>query len=133
MSNTITATRPDTVTKTITAFGNLNPADYNEAYLLGAYWKAPFLSLNSSPKFRLFQGNEDSWALSVRKLQSVNYFKAGVNSFSFSHSSGFGEFVEKPGIPLAMSTRPPPFWSRSPTLGAGSTPTPSSSSSTMFR
>jgi hypothetical protein len=100
-------TKAATVTRTITLPASLVVSDYDEAYLIGAYWKNPYLSLNFLPQFRVFPAASEEWALLVRKLPDVTYFQAGLNNFQYGHVSGFGEFVEKPGplMILKQATR----------------------------
>ncbi|MCB0064704.1 MAG: hypothetical protein KDE19_21420, partial [Caldilineaceae bacterium] len=88
--------KPLTITRSIQLPNTLNVADFQEGYFLGAYWQNPNIAINSGTKFKAFSGGEDSWALSVRKI-SPTLLHSGKNNLVYTYSSGFGQFVEKPG------------------------------------
>lgn len=116
--------KPLTVTRTLQLPGALVLADYQEAYFLGAYWQNPNVAINGGTKFKAFSSGEDSWALSVRKI-SPTLLRTGSNNLIYTYSSGYGQFIEKPGgmIVLKQTTRAtdnsaPVITSRSPAANA---------------
>nr|HMN27001.1 InlB B-repeat-containing protein [Caldilineaceae bacterium] len=114
--------KPTSVSRTL----NLSsiPANYQEAYLIGSYWENPNISINNVVTFTAFTTATDKWALSVRSFNPT-VLAAGANTIRYTHVSGFGEFVEKPG-PLillkqttkAADTTPPNVTGRTPGPGA---------------
>ena len=81
------------------------------AYILGHYWQNPLIALNGNPSFAAFVPKSDFWVLSTQSVP-VNQLRAGANVIEYSHNSGWGEFIEKPG-PMIVLVR-----------GGGGGPTP---------
>ena len=81
------------------------PADvltYNEAYLLGSYWKNPFFRFNTSTtKTRAFDSGESDWKISMRQI-SVGQLVPGTNLISYEYNGGYGQFIEKPGPMIVL-------------------------------
>ncbi len=110
---------PFVITRTITLPASLS--GYNQAYMIGAYWQNPRISLNGNTKFSAFNSGQDVWQLSIRSL-NMNHLQGASNQIEYFYSSGWGQFVEKPGPMIVLrevaSTPPTP------------TPTPSGPTST---
>ena len=83
--------RPDILTRQINLPDDIS--DVSAAYIIGAYWRRPFISINSHPQFEAFLQGEDDWALSIKEIP-VSYLRPGSNTIEYIHNSGFGEFIE---------------------------------------
>lgn len=99
---------PKRVTRTINLPSDLG--NVSAAYIIGAYWNNPFLSINGKPTFTAFDKGSyyGYWDLSIRPVP-VEYLKPGVNQIEYSYNSkggSWGHFVEKPG-PMIILVRNP--------------------------
>jgi hypothetical protein len=79
------------------------------AYLLGHYLNSPAISINSSKEFRV-QIPKDApwgapWTLDVSPVD-VSTLKPGINTITYRHVEGWGEFIERPG-PMIVLHYPP--------------------------
>ena len=83
--------RPDSVTYNFTMPPTI--ADFNLAYLVGAYWRNPNFAINLNNMGTV--GSPD-WALGVKAFNK-NTLLAGTNKIAYLYTSGTGQFIEKPG------------------------------------
>lgn len=83
---------PDTATRELTI--SATPNQFNTAYIIGAYWMNPTITVNNNPAYYAFGG--DVWTLSIQ-AQPATWFQQGVNTFTYGWTGGFGQFAEKPG------------------------------------
>ena len=101
--------RPDSVSYDFIMPSNV-ATYFSQAYLVGAYWRNPYSSINGTPPSLV--GAAD-WALGVKSFNK-NALLPGLNRITYSYTgSGPGHFVEKPG---------PMFVLRRTTAGPDSTP-----------
>jgi uncharacterized repeat protein (TIGR02543 family) len=115
-------TYPDIVTRFIDLPDDLS--DVSQAYVIGAYWRNPYVSVNDNPQFTAFVSGEDSWALSIREIP-LSYLQPGSNEIEYAYNSGFGEFIEEPGPMIVLRrTPPPPTPDESPPFTYGHNPAP---------
>jgi regulation of enolase protein 1 (concanavalin A-like superfamily) len=96
-------TEPTVITRTIHLPADLS--DVTGAYLTGAFWRNPFITINpanGNAPFAAFATGEDSWALSIRQIP-VNQLVPGANVIQYTYlGTGFGEFIEKPGPMITL-------------------------------
>ncbi len=98
---------PDTVTRTVDLPADLS--DVTAAYLIGAYWRNPYIALNGSTPFPAFHSDEDSWELSLRAIPVASLLP-GPNVIEYRYEgSGFGEFIEEPGPMIVLVHAGPPY------------------------
>ena len=84
--------RPDMVEYSFTMPGSVT--SFTQAYLVGAYWRNPNFSINSSNPSTVAAGD---WSLGI-KLFSKNYLVVGTNKIAYLYSgNGQGHFIERPG------------------------------------
>lgn len=113
--------RPDTAEYRFTMPSNVN--SFNNAYLLGHYWRQPRFAINDgSPAY--VNGAPDAWMLQIRSINS-SLFKVGSNRIVFSWVSGSGNFIEHPGPMFVLrktaaspDTTPPFVSGQNPAPGA---------------
>jgi uncharacterized repeat protein (TIGR02543 family) len=94
---------PSTYTTTVMLPDSLAP--YNKAYVIGAFWNNPRLRFNNANETtRAFDSGQDTWRLSIRDCANltcsvglISRLKGGSNVVEYTHVTGFGEFIEKPG------------------------------------
>jgi hypothetical protein len=101
-------TYPDIVTRTITLPSDLSK--YTQAYLIGAYWQNPYISINGNAQFKAFTSGEDVWALSIRPL-NLAQLKGGQNKIEYRYNPNqisFGQFIERPGPMIVLRSAPSP-------------------------
>lgn len=116
-------TRPLTTTRYIELPPDVQ--SYDQAYIIGSYWKNPYIKINQLTRFRAFSSSEDEWALSMRSF-SVAGLTPGQNTIVYEYSGGYGQFIEKPGPMLVLrrtkapgaDTTPPWLHHLSPAAGA---------------
>ena len=120
-------TKPDLVTRFIDLPPDVDT--YDEAYMIGSYWKNPYIALNENDDFRAFTNGEDDWTLSVREI-SLSHLQAGRNKIEYIHKEtqgNWGEFIEKPGPMIVLKrtqstgedTTPP--WAHAPSPAENAT------------
>lgn len=87
---------------------------FTNAFLVGAYWRNPYFSINgSNPSYANPNPPDDHWKLGVKTFNK-SYLVPNLNRITYSYSgSGPGNFVERPG---------PMFVLRRSTGGADNTP-----------
>ncbi|MCB9140443.1 MAG: hypothetical protein H6642_19085, partial [Caldilineaceae bacterium] len=90
---------PDIVERFIDLPPDVNT--YNEAYILGSFWRTPRIALNNGSSFRAFETGEDDWALSIRSI-NVGDLQPGQNKITYSYTGGFGQFIESPGPMIVL-------------------------------
>ncbi|MCB0110083.1 MAG: hypothetical protein KDE53_29375, partial [Caldilineaceae bacterium] len=115
---------PDTYATTVSL--GANPADFDTAYLIGAFWQNPNISLNGNRTLKAFEDGEDDWALSIRTV-TLNWLQSNNNTITYSYTRGFGQFIEKPGPTIVLKqntvvndTTPPQLSAVSPAADASS-------------
>lgn len=116
--------RPDSVNYTFPLPADINLGNYQEALLLGMYWKVPKYSLNSTAQSSVRQGG-DAWTLGIRSL-NMSSLLPGNNVLTYYWSGGTGQFIEHPGPMIVLRGHPtnnpdttaPYVISRSPAAGA---------------
>lgn len=70
------------------------PAQFANAYLVGAYWRSPKFSINSNSDI---SANSPDWSLGIAKFNKA-FLLPGNNRVTFKwNGSGTGNFIEKPG------------------------------------
>jgi len=84
--------RPDFVAYNFTMPDTI-ATQFTNAYLIGAYWKNPNFTINTSSPSTV--GSPD-WALGVKSFNK-NFLVPGSNKITFLYTNGEGNFVEKPG------------------------------------
>lgn len=111
---------PDTATRELTI--DENPGAFNTAYVIGAYWMEPTISVNDNAPYFAFDG-DDVWTLSI-KAKPISWFKQDVNTFTYGWTGGFGQFAERPGPMVVLKqTSGSATDSSAPTI-AGQDPAP---------
>ncbi len=85
-------------------------SDFDTAYLIGAYWNNPRISINNGPVHNAFPNasplNAGEWFLSVLEI-NVNEFHGGTNTVKFINRNAWGEFIEKPGPMIVLKRLAP--------------------------
>lgn len=93
---------PETVTRTLTLPSDIG--NYQRAYVLHSFWRTPTFSINGGasmyPNFR----NSDSWQMAINTFNSSS-LQPGENAFRYDYTSGFGQFIEKPGPMVAVKRK----------------------------
>ena len=87
--------------------------------------KTPKYLINDHSQFFAFGEGQDSWTV-ANKTVPISHLKVGQNKITYYHTSGFGEFVEKPGpmivlkrtSPVGADTRAPLVHRQNPLPGA---------------
>jgi len=97
---------PDTAVRHVDLPDDIS--NFNEAYIVGAYWRNPYISINSNPQFNAFVSGEDEWGLSVREIP-FSFLRPGRNKIEYLHNTGFGEFIEEPGPMIVLRWTQPAF------------------------
>lgn len=93
--------RPDIVSYTFPLPDDIDMGAYNQAYLVGMYWRRPKFSINGSSAQPIRQGGDD-WELGVRQF-SKSLLTPGNNRIDFLYSgSGQGQFIEHPGPMIVL-------------------------------
>ncbi|MEM7273342.1 MAG: LamG-like jellyroll fold domain-containing protein [Actinomycetota bacterium] len=96
---------PQGVTREIELPSDLDSVD--RAYLIGNYWNSPDISLNGSPPFPAYVGQEDDWDTSFREIDPA-LLLPGTNTIRYNYNPpGFGAMIENPG-PLIVIHRDAP-------------------------
>jgi hypothetical protein len=120
-------TGPNRVERSIT-LPNLN--NVTAAYMVGAYWGAPYVSLNGNPEFLTFETKEDYWSLSSKAVP-VDQLRGGNNLITYIRNikrTSYGQFVEKPGPMIVLHRNggggEPPTSTPTPTNTPVTPPTP---------
>lgn len=91
--------KPDNVDKQLII--DKQAANYDSAYLIGAFWRNPDIEVNGNDRFPAFANGEDDWALSIRVLD-FSWLKNNANKIEYFYTSGFGHFVERPGPMIVL-------------------------------
>jgi Chitobiase/beta-hexosaminidase C-terminal domain len=102
----------DTICKQPTEYSvNLTlPADISDitsATLLGNFWQAPFVTVNSGAKRLTFDNNTSVWTTSELTIP-VSELQPGVNTIKYEYNPAriaYGQFIESPG-PMLVVRRP---------------------------
>jgi uncharacterized repeat protein (TIGR02543 family) len=107
-------TRPDSVAYNF-SLPNSVTTGFNQAYLVGAYWRNPDFSINGSNPATV--GASD-WSLGIKSFNK-GWLLAGTNRITYLYSGGgTGQFVELPGPMFvlrnsgAVNDNTPPYVSR---------------------
>lgn len=79
----------------------VDPADFDKAYLIGAYWRNPIIRINGSANMKPFVGGAEEWALSVREFP-ISYLQQGANRIDYAYADGSGHMVERPGPMIVL-------------------------------
>lgn len=74
----------------------VDPAQFDTAYLIGAYWRNPLIRINDSSNMEPFVNGADEWSLSVREFP-ISYLQQGANRIEYEYANGNGHLIEKPG------------------------------------
>lgn len=86
-------------------------SEFDSAYLIGAYWRNPTISINNNGAYNAFDSvvpfADGEWYLSVVELDFSD-LQGGMNSIKYGHRNGYGEFIEKPG-PMIVLRRSTPL------------------------
>ena len=105
--------RPDSVSYNFNMPSNVATA-FNQAYLVGAYWRNPDFAINSGSATTAAAGD---WALGI-KLFNKTPLLPGLNRITYLYAGGFGQFIENPGPMFvlrntgAVNDNTPPYVSR---------------------
>ncbi len=74
---------------------------YDQAYIIGSYWKNPYIKINQLSRFRAFGNGDDTWALAMRTFD-VAGLEPGQNTITYEYGGGYGQFIEKPGPMIVL-------------------------------
>ncbi len=122
--------RPDFVDYTFPLPANFNPAQFQEAMLLGMYWRQPKVRINGSSSINVNPGS-DPWDLGIANI-SPSLLQAGNNNIRFEYGGGQGNFIEHPG-PMIVLRGQKGGADTSPPIVASTTPANNSTNVNSFQ
>ncbi len=76
---------------------------YDTAYLIGAYWKNPIISINNHSNLDAFPDAipNGKWSLSILEIP-ISYLQPGQNEILYQYRFSFGELIERPGPMIVL-------------------------------